>query len=84
MCINLPENVFPAVPCPDYIPVSVVGSGVSLAAGAQFVALIMRDTKRIQLYQSNAGVLGALFVPATGELYISGSYPINAPNTFTA
>lgn len=60
---------------PNFQPVSLVSSGIGVAAGAQIVALLNKDpANRLQIYTSNGGTLAALAVPASGTLYISGSY----------
>ena len=80
--ISLPLSIYTSAPVPDFIPVSVVTSGLTFSAGAQAYALVSRTGNRAQLYVSNAGALSALTLAAApaGTLYISGSYPANVPN----
>lgn len=58
----------------EYQPVSIASSGITLAAGQQPAALIFKTGSRVQIYGLNAGTLGALSLPSSGTLYISGSY----------
>lgn len=71
LLVSLP--VSPNTLEPGFIPINVIGA-VTVAAGAQVVGMINKGATRIQLYTLNAGVLAALPVPASGELYISFSY----------
>lgn len=71
--VSLPEAVNAL--SPGLAPVSVACSGLTLAAGAQPVFLLNKTpANRLQLYTLNAGVLASFSVPASGTLYISGSY----------
>lgn len=71
--VNIPE-VTNAL-SPNFQPIPVASSGIGIAAGAQVVALINKTpANRLQIYTSNAGTLASLAVPASGTLYISGSY----------
>lgn len=81
--INLPVAAYASNPVQQFIPVDVVSSGITLASGAQYQLIINTAGNRLQAYQTNAGVLGALSVGASGELYISGSYPRALPVFFS-
>lgn len=80
--INLPLPVYNAAPVPAFFPVTISISGITLGAGFVGQALISRAGGRVQLYQANnaTGALISLAVPVSGEIYISGSYPLNVPN----
>lgn len=78
--INLPLANYTSTPVPDYTPVSIVSNSITLAAGAQLQGLINRTGSRIQIYQTSAGSLSAISVPASGDFYITGTYPANVPN----
>lgn len=80
--INLPLPIYNASPVPAFFPVNLTISGITLGAGFQAKALISRAGDRVQLYQANesTGALISLDVPASGEIYISGAYPLNVPN----
>ena len=59
----------------DFIPVTILSQNISLPAGSTLVGLIYGPGgNRIQLYTSLNGVLTALNVPASGTLWITGSY----------
>jgi hypothetical protein len=81
--INLPVPCYVALPVPDAFPVTVLMDGVLIPAGYSASALVSRLGQRLQLYIVNSSIVGgvsALTVPASGSLYISGSYPLNVPN----
>jgi len=71
-CLSLPQTV--NTNSAPFIAMPVTCSSLTLAAGAQPSALIERVASRIQIHTLNAGVLGALSLPSSGTLYISGSY----------
>ena len=58
----------------EFQAVSVASGGITFAAGEQPVALIFRAGSRVQIYGLNAGARAPLTLPASGALYISGSY----------
>ena len=70
--VSLPETVNSS--SATFQAVSIVSSGITLAAGQQPAALIFKTGSRIQVYGLNAGALGTLSLPSSGTLYISGSY----------
>lgn len=70
---SLPENT--NANQVDFTAVSVASSGIAFAAGQQPVMLINKaPANRLQLYGLNAGTLAGISVPASGTLYIAGSY----------
>ena len=78
--ITLPKPIFDSSPTPAFVPVTVIGSGITLTAGYTFCALIYSTGQRIQLYQTNgAAILPINFPAGATGIYISGSYTAAVP-----
>lgn len=74
--VDLPP-VLPYDVAAFYRPVAITCNGLTLPAGSKIVAMIFTSgggAARIQLYTENAGAITALSMPASGTLYINGSY----------
>lgn len=63
---------------PGFMPVTVIPSGIVLAAGAQMVGLMntASNPPRVQFYTSNAGTLASQAIAAAGTIYVNWSVPI--------
>lgn len=87
MQTNLPSVVYPGAVIPDFFPCIVDSDGFALSAGAQIAGEVQAVNSTVKIYTKNAGALaafptGTTALPASGHLYISGSYPLNVPNFY--
>lgn len=84
--VSLPIRPYSSTPNIPYSPVVVVAlGGYSFPANAIPAGFVARDANRVNIYYSQpaTGTLGAQPIAGAGELYVRGSYPLNAPNFFT-
>ncbi|MBO9624177.1 MAG: hypothetical protein J7500_15825 [Sphingomonas sp.] len=65
---------------PNFVPATIVSSGITLAAGAQLKAGFNHNGNFLRVWTSNTGTLTTLAMQTAGTLYIQGAFMAGFPS----